>query len=233
MTLTHSPTPGPWLALAALALLVSFSLSAQLDKPDPAATREYAVAAGLQSKQLYTQAARRWQKFIETYPKDPRLANAWHHLGTCQLNDQQPAEAVRTFRTLIEKFPRDESLAAAHFNLALALYNTALASKKTEDVRAAARAFAEVPAKFPKSKHVAAALHYQGECLYRAGDLAGAVSLYRKVIAEHAGSDVLPDVYYSLGTTQQELAQDRGAAMTFQAFLDKFPKDKLVGECRL
>src|SRR5437660_3530576 len=199
MTRFRSPTPWPWLAVAALALLASSPLPAQQDKPDPAATREYAVAAGLQSKQLYTQAARRWQKFIETYPKDPRLANAWHHLGTCQLNDQQPAEAARTFRTLTEKFPKSESLDAAHFNLGLALYNVALASKKTEDVRAAARAFAEVAGKFPKSKHAAAALHYQGECLYRAGDLAGAVALYRKVIAEHAGSDVLPDVYYALG----------------------------------
>src|SRR5262249_32107865 len=147
----------PWLALAALALPTSSPLPAQQDKPDPAATREYAVAAGLQSKKLYTQAARRWQKFIDTYPKDPRRANAFHHLGTCQLNDQQPAEAVRTFRTLIEKFPRDESLDAAHFNLGLALYNLGLASKKAEDMRTAARAFAEVPAKFPKSKLAAVA----------------------------------------------------------------------------
>jgi TolA-binding protein len=216
-----------------LALLASPPLAAQQEKPDPAATREYAVAAGLQGKQLYTQAARRWQKFIETYPKDPRLANAYHHLGTCQLNDQQPVEAARTFRLLIEKFPKSESLAAAHFNLGLALYNTALGSKKADDVRTAARAFAEVPARFPKSKHAAAALHYQGECFYRAGDLPGAVVLYRKVIAEYAGSEVLPDVYYALGTTQQELAQDREATATFQAFLARFPGDKLAGECRL
>src|SRR4051812_13992210 len=99
MTLSHSPSPRPWVLLAALALLASSAFSVQPDKPDLAATREYAVAAGLQNKQLYAQAARRWQKFIETYPKDPRLANAHHHLGTCQLNDQQPAEAAKTFRT--------------------------------------------------------------------------------------------------------------------------------------
>src|SRR4051812_1092520 len=117
MTLSHSPAPWPWLALTLLALLTNSPLSAQQDKLDPAATREYAVAAGLQSKQLYAQAARRWQKFIETYPQDPRLANAYHHLGACQLNDQQPAEAARTFRALIEKLPQSESLDAAHFNL--------------------------------------------------------------------------------------------------------------------
>src|SRR4051794_8734662 len=130
---SHSRTPAAWVALAALVLLVS-CLPAREEKPDPAATREYAVAAGLQSKQLYAQAAQRWQKFIDAYPKDSRLANAYHHLGACQLEGGQPAEAVKTFRILIEKFPKSDSLDAAHFNLALALYN--VGSKKPEDVRA-------------------------------------------------------------------------------------------------
>src|SRR5262249_43100194 len=144
-----------------------------------------------------------------------------------QLQDKQPAKAAGTFRTLIEKFPRSESLDAAHFNLGLALYNVGLASQKPDDLRTAARAFAEVPARFAKSKRAASALYYQGECLYRAGDLAGALALYRKVIAEHKGSEVLPDVYYALGTAQQEAGQDREAAATFRTFLEQFPKDKL------
>lgn len=233
MALFRFPSPGPWLMLATLALFASSPLPVYAQKPDPAATREYAVAAGLQSKQLYGQAARRWRTFIETYPKDSRLANAYHHLGACQLHDRQAAEAVRTFRTLLEKFPRSAALDAAHFNLGLALYDIGLASKKAEDLRAAARAFAEVPARFARSKHAGPALYHQGECLYRAGDLTGAIALYRKVIADHAGSAVLPDAYYALGTAQQELARDKEAATTFQAFLDKFPRDKLAGECRL
>src|SRR5262249_51235559 len=123
-------------------------------------------------------------------------------------------------------------LDAAHFNLGLALYNVGLASNKPDDLRTAGKAFAEVPARFAKSKHAAPALYYQGECLYRAGDVAGAVALYRKVVAEHPGSDVLPDAYYALGTAQQELGQDKDAATTFQSFIAKFPKDKLAGECR-
>src|SRR5215472_16228303 len=87
-----------WLAVAVLVLAASPPLLAREGNPDPAATRQYAVASGLQSKQLYAQAARRWQQFIETYPKDARLPNAYYHLGTCQLHDQKPAEAAKTFR---------------------------------------------------------------------------------------------------------------------------------------
>jgi TolA-binding protein len=213
----------------ALAVLLG---SAAAEEPDPKATRDYALAAALQSRHLYAQAARRWQQFVQAHPKHPRLVNAYHHLGTCQLHNKQPDQAARTFRTLIEKFPKSAALDAAHFNLGLALYQVGLASGKPDDLRAAGRAFAGVAA-FARSKHLGPALYYQGECLYRAGDLTGAIALYQKAIREHPGSDVLPDAYLALGTAQHELAQDREATATFQTFLARFPRDKLAGECRL
>jgi TolA-binding protein len=223
---------GLFLAPVVLVLLTA-PLAARDEKQDPAATRQYAVAAGLQNKKLYPQAARRWETFITSYPKDPRLANAYHHLGACQLHDKQPAKAAQTFRTLIEKFPKSDALDAAHFNLGLALYNVGLTSQKAEDLKTAAGAFAEAAARFPKSKHAGPALYHQGESLYRANDVAGAVALYSRVIKEHPGSDVAPDAYYALGTAQQELGQAREAAATFQAFLAKHPRDKLAGECQV
>ncbi len=206
---------------------------AQENKLDPAATRDYAVAAGLQNKQLHAQAIRRWQKFIQTYPNDPRLANAHNHLGTCQLQDGKYTEAVATFRTVLSKFPKFESLDATHFNLGLALYNIGQASKKASDLQAAGQAFAEVPARFAGSKHAPAALYYQAECLYQAGSLADAAVAYQKVIATYPDSHLLPDVYFALGATQQELGKDKEAAGTFSTFLQKFPKDRQGGECRL
>src|SRR2546421_9709451 len=102
------------------ALILLGTLTAQEPKLDPAATRDYAVAAGLQNKQLYAQAIQRWQKFLQTYPKDPRLANAHNHLGTCQLQDKKYADAVTTFRAVQQKYPKFESLDATQFNLGLA-----------------------------------------------------------------------------------------------------------------
>ena len=65
MAITLAPSARRWLALAALFGLAISATRAQDEKTDAAATREYAVAAGLQSKQLYAQAARRWQQFID------------------------------------------------------------------------------------------------------------------------------------------------------------------------
>src|SRR5438874_1473093 len=77
MAIALAPCSRRWLALATLLVLAVPPVRGQDDK-DAAATREYAVAAGLQSKELYAQAARRWQQFIDTYPKDSRLPNAYH-----------------------------------------------------------------------------------------------------------------------------------------------------------
>jgi TolA-binding protein len=227
------PVRGVALFLLGAVLASARPAGAQEAKLDPAATRDYAVAAGLQNKQLHAQAIQRWQKFIQTYPNDPRLANAHNHLGTCQLQDKKYAEAAATFRTVQTRFPKFESLDATQFNLGLALYNIGLDSKKPADLEAARAAFAEVPVKFAKSKHVPAALYYQAECLYQSGKLAEAAVAYQKVIVAHPDSDLLPDVYYALGTTQQELGQDREAAATFTAFLQKFPRDRQAGDCRL
>ena len=59
------------------------------DDPNPEATRQYAVAYGFQTKKLYPQAIPRWTAFIQTFPQDPRIANANYQLGVCQLNDRK------------------------------------------------------------------------------------------------------------------------------------------------
>ena len=65
--------------LVAVFLFAPSSWGQGKDKLDPAATRDYAVALGLQDKELYQLAVRRWQKFIKVYPKDPRRPNAFNH----------------------------------------------------------------------------------------------------------------------------------------------------------
>jgi len=227
---------GPWILFALLGCALIWSVPpavAQKDKLDPAATRDYAVAIGLQNKQLFEQALGRWQKFIKAYPADPRVPTAYHHLGTCQLQRKQYKDAAVTYKDLLAKFPKLDTRDAAHLNLGLALYYLGTQSKKAEDLKEAAKAFAEVPAKHPKSKHAATALYYQGEALYQAGDLKQAAASYRKLASDYPAGDLVVDAIYALGTSHQELGQDKEAALVFEELLKKFPKDRLAAESRL
>ena len=208
-------------------------LAGEASRPDPAATRLYAVAVKLQSVRLYAQAAQKWQELIRQFPQDLRVANARHHLGICQLHGKQFADAAVTFQVLIEEHPQFASLDSAQFNLGLSLYNIALASKKPEDHRAAAEAFSQVRAKSEKSEHVPMALFYQGECLYSAGELPGAVTVYQELLSAYPKHELMPQVIYSLGTTLYELGKAKESADTLQAFLKQYPKHELAGECQL
>ena len=117
---------------------------------------------------------------------------------------------------MLATFPQFKHRDRAQFNLSLAQYNLALASKKPDDFRQSAALFADVPAKFAQSTYVPDALYYQAECLYQAGDRAAAVPVYQKVAAGYADHPLQPDVHYALATAQQELEKFEDAAKTYQ-----------------
>jgi TolA-binding protein len=200
---------------------------------DTAATRDYAVAAGMQGKKLYAQAAQRWQRFLQAYPNDNRVDRARHYLGICQLQLGQFQEAADTFRAVLANYPNFASRDAAQFNLGLALYNQALASSKPEELRAAAEAFAAVAAGYPQSKHAPAGLLYQAEALHAAGDVAGAAAAYARLLDAYPQDALVPQARYALGTVQHELNEFEKAAATFRAFLANHPEHALAPECRL
>ncbi|MCP4783766.1 MAG: tetratricopeptide repeat protein [Fuerstiella sp.] len=212
--------------------ITSGPVFAQEDAVDPVATREYAVALGFQKKKLFKQAAVRWTQFIAKFAKDKRIANAHYHLGVCQLQTGN-ARAVGTFQQVLRQFEEFKQRDAVQFNLGLALYNAALASQLPDDFRAAAAEFAKVSSQHKNSKHIPAGLYYQAECVFQAGDHAEAIAVYQTLIAQHSTSPLLPTAIFALATTQQTLEQSVAAVQTYRMFLQKFPKDSKVAECRL
>ncbi len=224
---------GVLICVVIVPITVTFgAVSAQDDAVDPAATREYAVALGFQKKKLFKQAAVRWTQFIGKFAQDERIANAHYHLGVCQLQTGNEM-AVATFQQVLKQFMDFQQRDAVQFNLGLALYNVAQASQTPEGFRAAAAEFAKVPAQHAKSQHIPSALYYQAECVFQAGDHAGAITVYQALIAQHGNSPLLPTAIFALATTQQELEKNDEAVATYRLFLQKFPKDSKVAECRL
>lgn len=211
---------------------IPLTLSAQEDSVDPVATREYAVALGFQKKKLYEQAAARWTQFMAKHAGDKRLANAHFHLGVCQLRSGKP-ETAATFRQHLQKFPKFEQRDAVQLNLGLALYTSAVATKKPEDFKAAAAEFAKLPAQFAQSPHAPSALYYQAECVFQGGDPAAAVGIYQTLVQKHAGSPLVASAMFALATTQQELDKNAEAVQTYRTFLQKFGNDSRVAEGRL
>ena len=211
-------------ALISICCLI-FLQTASAQKLDPLATQKYAIAVGLHRGRLYDRAIEKWKEFLNKHSKDPRVPKALHYLGACQMESGKLTEAIATFRRALKDHPKAELRSATEHNLALTLYKAAKKSKKAQDFKTAAQAFAKV--------RTADARYSQGECLFDAGDKAGALAAYQSLIKDFPKSDSLPDAYYSVGVLQEELKQYPQALSTFQAFVRKFPKNAYVPECQL
>ncbi|MEX0702564.1 MAG: tetratricopeptide repeat protein [Planctomycetales bacterium] len=206
---------------------------AEKEAADAAARRDYAVALTNQQLKLYPEAAKRWTQFIQDHPQDERIPNAQYHLGVCQYQQKQLSEAAATFTQLLAKHPQFEHRDGVQFNLGLVQYGVASESRKPEDYQQAAQTFALVPQQHPKSDQADAAIYYQAECLYAAGDKAAALPVYRNLLTAYPHSRLLADATYALGTAEQEVAKFDEAAQTFAAFLKQFPQAEQANECRL
>ena len=205
------------------------------DENDNAAARAYNGAAALQNAGLHVRAAQKWTEFISAHSKDERIERAYFYLGICQLRSEKFPQAAETFKKVLNTWPKFAQADVAQYNLALARYEQAIASNSEDQFRQAAGEFSTVAAKFPKSDQADDALYFQGDCLFRSGDVAAALPVYQKLIDQYPNSGQLARAYYDLGIGQQELEKHAEAIKTFQAFLSKseFATDELTPEIRL
>ena len=223
------------LLLSAMVLFGDPAGAIAADAANNAAIRDFNAAAALQNSGFYARADEKWNTYIKKYPNDSRLDRVHYYLGVCQLHNKKFPAAVNTFKTVLSRWSNFANADAVQYNLGMAYFQMAAASKNAADFKNAAGALGTVASKYPKSKYAHKALYFQGESLFSAGDPAGAVEAYKKLIAQYSDSPVLADAYYSLGTTLQELQRDVEAAGTFTAFLNNkaFEKHELANEIRL
>lgn len=144
------------------------------------------------------EAARLYQRFIDSYPKHELLPQALYALGIAQVQDNKPQEALGTFQKFVDQFAahrltgevllRQAELCQAHkktdlaqkllaraaaiegFPLAdLAMLRLGEITDEAGDQQQAAKTFAELLARFPNSKQAAAARVNLGRCQYQLG----------------------------------------------------------------
>ncbi|MEZ6125147.1 MAG: tetratricopeptide repeat protein [Planctomycetaceae bacterium] len=223
-----------FLLLVAVTVLMPWGRPQSLQAQETeAATRQYAVAAGFQNKELFDAAIDEWQLFLKKYPTDPRVDRAQHYLGTCCLQTQRFPEAIAAFTAVITKSPNSEYLERSMMNLGLALYSQAGKLQQKPEFAKAEQAFAAYLKKYPQGEDVGRAQFFRAESLYQLQQMEAAAAEYQAFLKAQPESDYRPDAMYALGTIQQSLKQDAAATATFAEFSSKYPNSKLVTEVRM
>jgi TolA-binding protein len=193
------------------------------------ATRQYGVAVRLQNLESYDLGAQAWVKFIQQYPKDPRIDKATHYLGVCYFQDGKLDQALSTFEKVVADYPNLDLLDASYLYLGVTQYNLAQAGKP-ELYDKAAQTLETLATKFPESKYIPDSLFYRGECFYMRQKGKEAVGLYQKLVDEHPKHRFRADALYALGVAQEELGEHDAAGKTYAAFLKEFPDHGLATE---
>jgi TolA-binding protein len=197
-----------------------------------AATRQYNAAVGLHNAEAYDLAAREWAKFLQDYPKDPRIDRAQHYLGICYSKQNDWQKAAETFEAVVKNFPSFSLMADTLLNLGLTQYNIAHGGKP-EMYDQAAATFRALATKFPNDKNIPEATFFEGECLYNRGKREEAATRYGEVVKKYPAHAVAPRAMFAMAVAQTDLGQHEQALANYDQFLAKYPQDALTPEASM
>ncbi len=220
-----------WLVMLAALALPAQAQDAGAESSDEAKLA-FNGAVNAQKNGFFEPAAGQWQKFLKDFPKDPLAPRAQFHLGQCQLQLKQFAEAADNFAAVIKDHPKFTFLEDAYQNLASAEYSLGVAGNR-EMFQRAANHFAELVKQFPKSRHAEEAIYFRGEALYSLDKKPEAIEAYQQLLKDFPETGRRAEALYALGVTQEELGQYPEAGMTYDAFLKDFADNPLATEIRM
>ncbi|MBN2021783.1 MAG: tetratricopeptide repeat protein [Pirellulales bacterium] len=219
----------PRAAWAAALALVLVGRGAPAQDATEAGNRAYRAAAALQRGDQFELAADAWNDFLQQFPDHGFAPQASLNLGICCLQANRLDQAIATLGSLVEKQPKFDLLDAAYLYLGVARFNAAKAGQ-AERYADATASFDTLIAKYPKSKHLAEAIYYRGECDYAQGKKKEAAGWYERLVKEYPNDELMADALYALGTVREELGEFEKAGAAYDAFREKFPKHDLIVE---
>lgn len=219
----------PARVLAALVLLAVCCGIADAQPATNPADAAYAAAARLQKNESYAAAIDAWQKFLKSFPADPRADQAYYALGTCCLRHKKLDQAAAAFQTVIDKYPKSEVLELSYLWLAITQYRLGQSGAAAQ-YDAALATLEKLAVRFPQGKNLADADFYRAECLYLKDERRKAAQVYGQFLARYPTHRFVADALYGLGVCQEDLGETEAAAKTYDDFLARFPENRLATE---
>ncbi len=223
-----------WISLAVLAGVAAVSAlpaRAQEGGVDPA-VKQLVAANGLFQQGLPKLAAEEYEAFLKNYPSHVEVSSARYGLAICRYQLTEHAEAIKHLQLLAEdkKFKqRDEALAVlGHCLLA------------TKQYPAAMKAFDQLLAEFPASKHAEVVALNRAQVLYLLEKPADSQKACKEFLKKYSSSPRHGSAEYFLACSQMALNETGDAEKTLKTFLkDKDNKDSahrvdailLLGQC--
>jgi cellulose synthase operon protein C len=218
---------------------------AKTDKTGKSSNRKavgyYADAANFQNNGVFPLAIDEWKKLLKEFPADPLASKAWHYLGVCYMQLEQPdfESAEKAFSEALKDSKldiREESLVQLSWCiLSRARAEEAGSKKQTSMLQSARERLTEFLKLYGDGAYADQARFYLGEVEYSLGARDKAIGHYEAMLKSKAAakSSLRPDAQYALGVAFEEGQQMPAAAAIYREFLAEHKEHRLRNEVQM
>ena len=173
--------------------------------------------------------------YYTAYPDDERAVHAFYYDAWAHYRMGKWRDASKVFENLATNFPRSRYASEALFRAGDALFNMTNRGGSGDKGQAFLDAMAfydRLVERYPRSSHVDDALYNKAWCLINLERTEEAVPVFEQIVTEHAEGTYGPRSQFTLGDYYYGLKEYDKARESYQAFLDRFPADKLTAQDR-
>ncbi len=169
----------------------------------------------------YKQALDNFNTIVSTFANSDSVDDALLEIGRYQAEIESDTEkAKQSFDAVAKRFPQSDSAPGAYYYLGLLTLNKATTQAQLDDALAQ---FTRVQRLYAKSDWVPRSLYATGLAQRKAGKLADAVEVQRRVSLEYPTSDASVTAQFQVGHCLALLGDARPAMEAFQQVRNLFP----------
>lgn len=176
----------------------------------------YQMAGMFYGAQAYDGAQKLYGKFVEKYPNDVRVKDAFYFRATSLIQAGKSDDGIALLRSYIKQHSSDPRAAEAQYEIAEAYFNSNRFDRAIPEYERTAR-------EFPQSEFAMTALYNKGWCYYRSGDTLQMVETFKRFVAAYPKSTQAPDAQFSIGDYYYNAQLYEEAKDAYQVIVDKYP----------
>lgn len=174
--------------------------------------------------------------YYTQYPEDDRAVHAYYYDAWAHYRMGKWRAASDIFASLAGKYPQSRYASEALFRAGDALFNMTNrsgAEDKNQNFLDAMVFYDRIIKRYPRSSHVDDALYNKAWCLINLDRKEEAVPVFERIVAEHSDGTYGARSQFTLGDYYYGLKDYEKATESYQAFLERFPADKLIAQDRV
>ena len=174
--------------------------------------------------------------YYTQYPEDDRAVHAYYYDAWAHYRMGKWRAASDIFASLADKYPQSRYASEALFRAGDALFNMTNrsgAENKNQNFLDAMVFYDRIIKRYSRSSHVDDALYNKAWCLINLDRKEEAVPVFERIVAEYSDGTYGARSQFTLGDYYYSLKDYEKATENYQAFLERFPADKLIAQDRV